>query len=198
MIRRYKKSFGITFSVLTYKNKHMETNPQTNKNSILRDFFLTSLQELYWSETHLVNMLDTMSKAATNEQLREAFIQHMEETTRHKQRLEQVFEQMGIEAQAVPCMGLQGLFDEGWQVIDETAPGTNQRDVALIIAAQKVEHYEIASYGSLITLAKTMGEKKIAEILVPTLQEEKDTDIALTTIAEKGINYDATKEKVNV
>jgi ferritin-like metal-binding protein YciE len=176
----------------------METNPQTNKNSILRDFFLTSLQELYWSETHLVNMLDTMSKAATNEQLREAFIQHMEETTRHKQRLEQVFEQMGIEAQAVPCMGLQGLFDEGWQVIDETAPGTNQRDVALIIAAQKVEHYEIASYGSLITLAKTMGEKKIAEILVPTLQEEKDTDIALTTIAEKGINYDATKEKVNV
>ena len=105
----------------------METNPQTNKNSILQDFFLTCLQELYWSETHLVNVLGTMSQASTNSQLQEAFLQHMEETTRHKQRLEQVFEQMGIEPQAVPCMGLQGLFDEGWQVIDETPPGTNQR-----------------------------------------------------------------------
>jgi ferritin-like metal-binding protein YciE len=174
----------------------METKSQTNQSSILQNFFLTCLQELYWSETHLVNMLNTMSKAATNIQLQEAFIQHMEETEKHKQRLEQVFDALGIPPQAEPCMGLQGLFDEGWQVIDETEPGTNQRDVALIIAAQKVEHYEIATYGSLITLAKTMGQKKIAELLVPTLQEEKETDKTLTTIAESGINVEATQEKV--
>jgi ferritin-like metal-binding protein YciE len=175
----------------------METNPQSNKGSILQNFFLTCLQELYWSETHLVNVLNSMSKAATNVQLQEAFIQHMEETEKHKQRLEQVFEQMAIPPQAEPCMGLQGLFDEGWQVIDESEPGTAQRDVALIIAAQKVEHYEIATYGSLITLAKTMGQKKIADILVPTLQEEKETDKVLTKIAETGINVEATQEKVN-
>jgi ferritin-like metal-binding protein YciE len=175
----------------------METRSQTNQTSILQNFFVTCLQELYWSETHLVNVLNTMSQAATNVELQEAFIQHMEETTKHKQRLEQVFEKMGIEAQAEPCMGLQGLFDEGWQVIDETEPGTNQRDVALIIAAQKVEHYEIASYGSLITLAKTMGQKEIADLLVPTLKEEKDTDLALTKIAENGINAEATEEKMN-
>jgi ferritin-like metal-binding protein YciE len=174
----------------------METN--SHKNSMLQDFFTTCLQELYWSETHLINILDTMSKAATSMHLQEAFMQHRDETMRHKERLEQVFSKMGIEPQAVPCMGLQGLFDEGWQVIDETEPGTNQRDVALIIAAQKVEHYEIATYGSLITLAKAMGQKEIAEILVPTLQEEKDTDITLTAIAESGINAEATQEKVNV
>lgn len=175
----------------------MATNSHSNKNSILQDFFLTCLQELYWAEHHLENVLDTMAKAATNTELQEAFLSHKEETIKHKQRLEQVFSKMGIEPQAEPCMGLQGLFDEGWQVIDETEPGTNQRDVALIIAAQKVEHYEIASYGSLITLAKTMGQKEIANILVPTLQEEKNTDLALTTIAENGINAEATQEKVN-
>jgi ferritin-like metal-binding protein YciE len=95
-------------------------------------------------------------------------------------------------------MGLQGLFDEGWQVIDETEAGTNQRDVALIIAAQKVEHYEIASYGSLITLAKTMGQQEIAELLGPTLEEEKETDTVLSTIAETGINADASQERVSV
>lgn len=176
----------------------METNPQSNKSSILQNFFLTSLQELYWCETHLVNVLNSMSKAATNVQLQEAFIQHMEETEKHKQRLEQAFALLAIPPQAEPCMGLQGLFDEGWQVIDESEPGTAQRDVALIIAAQKVEHYEIATYGSLITLAKTMGQKKLADLLVPTLQEEKETDKVLTKVAETGINVEATQEKVKV
>jgi ferritin-like metal-binding protein YciE len=175
----------------------METNSQTNKSSILQNFFITSLQELYWAETHLVNVLDSMSSAATTTQLQEAFIEHKEETVVHKQRLEEVFSLLGIDPQAEPCMGLQGLFDEGWQVIDETEPGTNQRDVALIIAAQKVEHYEIATYGSLITLAKTMGQNKIAALLAPTLQEEKETDLALTTIAETGINADATREQID-
>jgi ferritin-like metal-binding protein YciE len=175
----------------------MESNSRGNKNSILQDFFLTALQELYWSETHLVDVLDTMGKAATTTQLQEAFITHKEETERHKQRLEKVFALLAIPPQAELCMGLQGLFDEGWQVIDETEPGTAQRDVALIIAAQKVEHYEIATYGSLITLAKTMGQKQIADLLVPTLEEEKQTDLVLSTIAESGINQEATQERLN-
>jgi ferritin-like metal-binding protein YciE len=175
----------------------MESNMQENRNSLLQNFFLTSLQELYWAETHLAQMLNTMSTAASNTQLKEAFIEHMEETEQHKLRLEEVFSQLGIEPRMQPCMGLQGLFDEGWKVIDETEQGSSQRDVALIIAAQKVEHYEIASYGSLITLAKTMGQNKIADLLVPTLKEEKEADISLTTIAETGINVEASQEKMN-
>ena len=175
----------------------MQNNIQENKNSLLQKFFETSLQELYWAETHLVEVLNSMSTAATNTQLQEAFIVHMEQTEKHKKRLEEVFSQLNISPRTQPCMGLQGLFDEGWKVIDETQEGTSQRDVALIIAAQKVEHYEIASYGSLITLARTMGQNKIADLLAPTLEEEKETDLALTTIAEKGINIEASQEKVN-
>jgi ferritin-like metal-binding protein YciE len=165
---------------------------------MLKEFFVTCLQELYWSETHLVEMLNTMSIAATTPQLKEAFIVHKEETEKQKKRLEEVFTLMGLPPQAERCAGLQGLFDEGWQVIDETEAGSAQRDVALIIAAQKVEHYEIASYGSLITLAKTMGQNDIAKILAPTLKEEKTADSTLTEIAEAGINVDASQEKLNV
>lgn len=174
----------------------MDTNIQKNKNSVLNNFFQTSLQEMYWAETHLIEVLKTMSEAATNIQLQEEFIEHREETEKHKQRLEEAFSELGVDAEPVLCMGLQGLFDEGWQVIDETEQGSNQRDVALIIAAQKVEHYEIATYGSLITLAKTMGYNKIAELLIPTLEEEKETDLALTTIAETGINTEASQETI--
>lgn len=176
----------------------METNIQANKTSLLQNFFQTSLQELYWAETHLIQVLNSMSAAASNTQLKEAFIGHMEETEKHKQRLEEAFSQLEIPTQATHCVGLQGLFDEGWKVIDETEEGSSQRDVALIIAAQKVEHYEIASYGSLITLAKTMGQNKIADLLASTLEEEKQADLSLTTIAETGINAEASQERMKV
>jgi len=175
----------------------MDSNIQGNKNSVLQNFFQTSLQELYWAETHLIAVLNTMSTAATTTQLQEAFIEHREETEKHKLRLEEVFSQLGIAPRPQPCLGLQGLFDEGWKVIDETEEGSAQRDVALIIAAQKVEHYEIASYGSLITLARTMGQNRIADLLVPILEEEKEADLALTTIAATGINTEASQEEMN-
>ena len=173
----------------------MKAKTQVNKaTSLLQNFFETTLQELYWAETNLVAMFNTMSAVATNTELKEVFIEHMEETEKHKQRLEEVFTQLGIPPATQPCLGLQGLFDEGWKVINETAEGSSQRDVALIIEAQKVEHYEIATYGSLITLARTMGEDKIADLLTRTLNEEKETDEALTAIAETGINFEATQE----
>lgn len=162
--------------------------------SQLKDYFITALQEIYWSETHLVNVLETMSSVATNERLRDAFSHHRQQTEEHVHRLELVFEKLGFVPQAEPSAGLQGLFDEGWQVIDESEAGSAQRDVALIIAAQKVEHYEIACYGSIVTLARTIGEREVADLLRPTLEEEKQTDAILTAIAEGGINEQATEE----
>jgi ferritin-like metal-binding protein YciE len=172
----------------------MATEEQTLKNSKLEEFFTTALQEIYWSEVQLVNVLATMIEASTANELKKSFRNHRKETQTHVQRLEEVFELLNQTAHAEPSAGLQGLFDEGWQVIDETEQGSAQRDVALIIAAQKVEHYEIACYGSLITLARTLGLHEIAGRLVPTLNEEKVTDLLLTTIAEAGINEEASHE----
>jgi ferritin-like metal-binding protein YciE len=171
----------------------MQTDSNT-LNSALQEFFVTSLQELYWSEVNLRNTLNTMTEEATTSQLKEAFQLHAEQTGNHAMVLENVFGLLGVPAEPEPSVGLQGLFDEGWQVIDETEKGSAQRDVALIIAAQKVEHYEIACYGSLITLAKTLGHNEIAQLLEPVLAEEKETDSILTSIAASGINAEAKEE----
>ncbi|RYY24233.1 MAG: DUF892 family protein [Chitinophagaceae bacterium] len=171
-----------------------QTNGTTAVASPLEDFFITMLQEMYWSETCLVNVLQTMSERATSETLRNAFTTHRDQTTTHARRLEEVFNLMGRTAQPEPSAGLQGIFDESWQVIDETMDGSAQRDVALIIAAQKAEHYEMACYGSLVTLAKTMGRTSVANLLIETLTEEKETDAMLTDIAEGNVNTKASKE----
>lgn len=163
-------------------------------HSKLDDFFATMLSEIYWSEKNLINVLTTMTNAASETELQEAFNAHRSETETHIQRLEQVFTLLGIAAEPVPSIGLQGLFDEGWQVIDETEEGSAQRDVALIIAAQKVEHYEMSCYGSLVTLARTLGQKEVADLLAQTLLEEKETDAKLTIIAESHINEEASQE----
>jgi ferritin-like metal-binding protein YciE len=173
----------------------MESNAQMNYSSILEQFFINCLQELYWSEVTLIQVLDSMNSAASAEDLKEVFVVHKEETEKQVKRLEEVFNLLSLPAEGRHCIGLQGLFDEGWKVIDETEPNSASRDVALVIAAQKVEHYEIATYGSLITLANTMGAKDIAKILAPTLKEEKEADKTLSAIAEGGLNKEATKEE---
>jgi ferritin-like metal-binding protein YciE len=170
--------------------------PNTPINSKLEEFFLTLLQEMYWAETNLVNVLATMVDASSTPQLQHAFDTHRQQTMVHIQRVEHAFDLLDKPRQAEPSAGLQGLFDEGWQVIDETPEGSAQRDVALIIAAQKVEHYEIATYGSMVTLAQTLERGDIASLLQLTLTEEKETDSLLTDIAEKGINFDASREPV--
>lgn len=173
----------------------MQTNSAT-LNSALQEFFVTALQEIYWSEVNLIKVLTTMTDAASNERLKRSFDLHRQQTENHARALENVFALLSLPPEPEPSAGLQGLFDEGWQVIDETEEGSAQRDVALIIAAQKVEHYEIACYGSLITLAKTLGHQEIAEILGPVLEEEKETDAILTSIAESGINVQASREEI--
>jgi len=164
------------------------------KDSRLLEFFLDELQDIYWAEKHLTKALPKMAKAATTDELMQAFEAHLQQTQEHVSRLEQVFEMIDKKAQAKKCEAMEGLTKEADEIIDETEDGTKTRDVALIMAAQKVEHYEIATYGSLVQIANTMGLNDVSEILGETLQEEKDTDSRLTDIAENNINWEAQQE----
>jgi len=161
---------------------------------MLEKFFIDELKDIYWAEKHLVKALGKLSKQATTEELQQAFEDHAAATEEHVSRLEQVFEMFGKKAQAKKCEAMDGLTKEAEGLLEDTEDGSMTRDVGLIISAQKVEHYEIATYGSLVQLANTMGLTEIAEILGETLQEEKDTDELLTYIAENNINMEAEKE----
>ncbi|MBK1438434.1 ferritin-like domain-containing protein [Parapedobacter sp. ISTM3] len=172
----------------------METQVEKGAPSGLELFYQTLLQEIYWCELHLRDVLESMEERASTDELKTAFRNHREETNNQVSRLEKIFYKKGVGAQPVFCVGMQGLFDEGWQVIDETEEGSAHRDAALIVAAQKVEHYEIATYGSLSTLAKTLGYQEAADLLEQTLAEEKKADATLTTLAERDINTEASIE----
>ena len=160
----------------------------------LEKYFMDSLKDIYWAEKHLTKVLPKMKKAATTEQLQNAIADHLVQTEEHVTRLEQVFEMLGHKAQAKQCEAMEGLTKEGTSIIEETEDGTMTRDVGIIMAAQKVEHYEIATYGALVTLAKTMGEEKVAKVLAQTLGEEKQADEGLSEIAENNINWEAEQE----
>jgi ferritin-like metal-binding protein YciE len=161
---------------------------------MLEKFMYDSLKDIYWAEKHLLKALPRMAKAATNEELIAALEEHLDVTEEHVARLEQVFEALGKKAQGKRCEAMEGLTKEAESMIEETEEGTSTRDVGIIMAAQKVEHYEIATYGGLAQLAKTMGLTEVADLLGQTLQEEKDTDANLTTIAENSINLQAEEE----
>jgi ferritin-like metal-binding protein YciE len=167
---------------------------QESDQSALLEFFVDQLKDIYWAEKHLLKALPKMQKAATTEELQSAIETHTEQTQVHVERLEEVFELLEEKAQAKKCEAMEGLVEEGQTVIDETEKGTATRDVGIIISAQKVEHYEIAAYGGLATLAKTLGRDDVAEILAETLAEEKETDELLTEIAESNINISAATE----
>ena len=135
-----------------------------------------------------------MKKAATTEELQSAIEEHIAQTEGQVTRLEQVFGILGKKPQAKKCDAMEGLIKEGESAVEETEDGSMTRDVAIIIAAQKVEHYEIAAYGGLAQLAKTMGQDEIKQLLGQTLEEEKQTDKNLTEIAENNINWEAEQE----
>jgi len=165
------------------------------EDSKLKEFFIDELKDIYWAEQKLVKTLPKLAKAATSEELRSAFTSHLEETKGHVQRLEQAFKMLGEKATAKKCDAMEGITKEGSSVIDDTDEGTATRDVALVMAGQKAEHYEIATYGGLIQIARTMGHDDVAELLEQTLEEEKTADQKLTEIAEGGINYEASGEE---
>ena len=151
--------------------------------STLRETFLDELADIYDAEKQLVKALPKMAKAAENQQLKEGIEEHLEETEEHVSRLEQVFEHLGQKAKAKKCRAMAGLLEEGQELIKEKAG-----DAALIAAAQKVEHYEIATYGSLKSWAEFMEENDVVDLLEETLEEEKSADEKLTEIAESVVN----------
>ena len=167
------------------------TTPQP---TYLQKFFTEQLKDMYYAEKQLLNGLEEMKKAVSTEELQDAFEQHKTQTERHVKRLEQVFKLIRQTPEAKKCEAMDGLLREARTIISETEEDTYTRDAALIIAAQKVEHYEIATYGGLVQLAITMNMHRAAEILDKTLQEEEDTDRQLTDIAESYINIEAEHE----
>jgi ferritin-like metal-binding protein YciE len=183
----------------TNKNQSTKkTNAKSKQDmngSMLEDYFVDALKDIYWAEKALTKALPKMSKSATSKELKKAFDQHLAVTRKQIGRLEQVFKQMDKKAQGKKCEAMQGLIEESESIISETKDDTSTRDAALIISAQKVEHYEIAAYGGLVQLARTMNKKGIANTLSTTLEEEKKTDELLTKIAEKSINVEAAEEE---
>jgi ferritin-like metal-binding protein YciE len=162
--------------------------------ALLQKFFVDSLKDIYWAEKHLLKALPKMQKKATSEELKTAMQEHTAQTEQQVLRLEQVFEMLQQKAVGKKCEAMDGLTREAESIMEETKEDTMTRDAALIMAAQKVEHYEIATYGGLVTLAKTIGNTEAAELLNQTLQEEKQTDQRLTQIAESTINIQAAEE----
>ncbi|MBK0378029.1 YciE/YciF ferroxidase family protein [Mucilaginibacter segetis] len=178
----------------TTKTKKTETTTNVEE-SALNELFIDELKDIYWAEKHLAKALPKMAKAATSDELRTAIQNHLEETENHITRLEDAFSSINEKAVAVKCEAMAGLLKEGDEIVAETEKGSLTRDAGIISAAQKIEHYEIASYGTLKTLALTLGYNDAADLLDATLQEEKDADSLLTQIAEGGINDTAKTEK---
>src|ERR1700730_17208182 len=154
------------------------------KAETLQDLYLEQLRDLYDAENQLIKALPKMAKAASTPKLRKAFEDHLEQTREQAQRIETIFEGMGEKTKGQKCKAMEGLVKEGSEVIEEDmAEGV--KDAALIAAAQRVEHYEIAGYGTVRTFANLLGESEAANLLEKTLEEEKETDEKLTEIAEQ-------------
>jgi ferritin-like metal-binding protein YciE len=157
----------------------------------LQELFLDELRDLYDMENRIVKALPKMAKAAHCAELRSAFEEHLEQTRHLVERLEQIFEKLGARARGKKCYGIKGIIEEGEDLLDEE-PEPDVLDAGLIAAAQKVEHYEIAGYGTVCTWAQQLGQHEALELLKQTLDEEKATDEKLTHLAEAGINQAAT------
>lgn len=179
----------------TTTTKNAAAAEEASKTPYLEKFFINQLKDMYYAEQQLVKALGEMQKATTTEELEDAFEHHQKQTERHLKRLERVFNIIGATAGTKKCEAIDGLINEARSIISETKEGTATRDAALIVAAQKIEHYEIATYGSLVQLALTMDLDRAADVLEKTLQEEEETDHELTLIAESFINVKAEQEQ---
>lgn len=164
------------------------------ENSEFHEFFVDELKDIYWAEKHLAKALPKMQKAATTPELQAAFEKHTKETEVHIATLEKVFAALDEKPAGKKCDAMEGLLAEATSIIEDTEKGTMIRDAALILAAQKVEHYEIGTYGTLRTFAENMGHTDVVKLLQGTLDNEKETDVALTEIAVGSINAEAAEE----
>jgi ferritin-like metal-binding protein YciE len=160
----------------------------------LEELLQEELKDIYNAEKQLTKALPKMAKKAGAAELKQAFEEHLAQTERHVERLEEVFEQLGMPARGKKCEGMENLIAEGEKMLAEIEDD-DTRDAALIAAAQKVEHYEIASYGTVRTWANLLGKPEVAALLEETLEEEKQTDQNLTSIAESFINAEAANSE---
>lgn len=181
------KTVAKTAAKTTSKGK---VKPKRTAAEGLRDLFIDELKDIYWAEKALVKALPKMAKNATTDGLISSLVNHLHETENHVSRLEEVFGLLGEKAVAKKCDAMDGLLKEGEGILEETEPGA-VRDAGIILAAQKVEHYEIATYGTLVAFAGTLGEVRAAELLKETLTEEKNADLTLTYAAYHNINFEA-------
>jgi ferritin-like metal-binding protein YciE len=156
----------------------------------LNELFIDTLKDIYYAEKHILKALPKMAKAANSDDLRAAFEKHYDETEGQVERLEQIFEMIGKAARGKKCEAIEGIIDEGKEVMEEYAD-TPALDAGLLSAAQSVEHYEIARYGTLKSWAEKLNMPQAVKLLDATLAEEKKTDETLTKIAEKAVNYEA-------
>lgn len=169
----------------------VESSKTNDQPGLLEELFLEELKDIYWAEKHLVKALPKMEKAATSEELKQAFADHLEVTKEQVARLEQAFEIMGKKALGKKCEAMDGLTKESEGIIEDTDKGTLTRDIGLIMAAQKIEHYEISTYGSLAQLAKTIGYYEVSDLMNQTLREEQGANQLLTRISESNITEES-------
>jgi ferritin-like metal-binding protein YciE len=164
------------------------------KMNTLKDLYLDELKDIFDAEQQISKALPKMAKEATNEELRAAVEQHLDQTQTQIERLEQIFEELGEKAKGTKCEAAKGLIEEAKSLMDD-AEDDDTRDAAIIAAAQKIEHYEIATYGTLRTYAELLGFDEQAELLQETLDEEKETDENLTELAVTCINIEAAEDE---
>src|SRR5579863_3446667 len=177
----------------------MDANNRNNgpgEPSYLENFFTDQLKDIYYAENKILEGLDKMIRATTTDELKDAFKEHRGQTEKHVKRLDKVFGLLNKKPEGKKCDAIEGILKEAESIISETQEGSMTRDAALIFAAQKVEHYEIATYGGLVQFAITLGIHEAADILDRTLREEENTDSILTEIAENDINLGAEQEGV--
>ena len=164
------------------------------KINALHDLYVEELRDIYNAETQLVKALPKVAQAATSDELRSAVEDHLEQTKEQIERLDQIFESLGVPSKGKKCKAMEGLLEECSELLEEDI-AESVLDAALIGAAQRVEHYEIAVYGTLATFAKLLGREEDADLLGQTLDEEKEADEMLTDIAESTINAEASEAK---
>ncbi|MFZ0599680.1 MAG: ferritin-like domain-containing protein [Flavobacterium sp.] len=166
--------------------------PASDAATELRGLFIDSLKDIYWAENALVGALPKMAANATAASLASAIKEHHAVTQNQITRLEKVFEIVGEKAEGKKCEAMAGLLKEGDSILEETVPGA-VRDAGIIAASQKIEHYEIATYGTLVAFAKTLGENDAAKLLTQTLAEEKEADCLLNDVALNAVNIVAAE-----
>jgi ferritin-like metal-binding protein YciE len=177
----------------TWKGQKPERKEGNMNLETLKELYVNELRDLYNAENQLIKALPKMAKGASSDDLRESFEKHLEQTKEHAHRLEQVFEELGAKTKGKTCQAMKGLIEEGSEVLK--ADGDDSViDAGIIVAAQKIEHYEIAGYGSVRTFAQLLGQDKSAELLQQTLDEESEANELLNKLAEDIVNPEALME----